>query len=96
MPSGLLKSGDSLDDTTRVRRGWTTKDFPKVRRAARRQVWIVEATSDGEMFYSPDGRSKALWHHTPSDRNALKAFRAPAEEGRLHLAGAQGQEGVTA
>jgi hypothetical protein len=68
------------------------KDFPKVRKAARRQGWHVEATSDGEMFYSPDGRSKALWHHTPSDRNAMKAFRAPTQEGRLRLATARRQE----
>ncbi len=50
------------------------KDFSEVRKAAKRQGWDVRPTSDGEMFYSPDGKSKALWHHTPSDRNALKVF----------------------
>lgn len=50
-------------------------DYPKVRRAAVKQGWRVERTAQGEMFYSPDGRSQALWHtaHASSDRHALDA-----------------------
>jgi hypothetical protein len=47
------------------------KDYPKVRKEAQRQGWIVKPTRKGEMFYSPDGATMVLWHHTPSDHRAL-------------------------
>jgi hypothetical protein len=61
------------------------KDYGKVRKEAIRQGWRVEATSDGEMFYSPDGSSKAAWHaaHASSDPNALKAHIRTMKKGGL-------------
>lgn len=49
------------------------KDYPKVRREAERQGWRVEPTSNGEMFYSPNGVDKAAWHtpHVSSSPRAL-------------------------
>ena len=51
------------------------KVYAKVREEAVEQGWRVEPTADGEMFFSPDGVSKAAWHtgHASSDPNALKA-----------------------
>jgi hypothetical protein len=52
-----------------------SKEYAKVRKEAEKQGWRVESTADGEMFFSPDGVSKAAWHHAhgSSDPNALKA-----------------------
>lgn len=52
------------------------KDYPKVRKAARKQGWRVEPTEHGEMFYSPDGSTKVAWHqsHSSSDPHALDAL----------------------
>ena len=52
------------------------KDYRKVRKSARKQGWIVEPTSSGEMFFSPDGQKQVVWHtaHASSDPHALDAF----------------------
>lgn len=56
-------------------------DYPKVRKAATKQGWSVESKADGEMFFSPDGVSKAHWLFTPSDRNAIKSFMRDLKRG---------------
>lgn len=58
-------------------------DYRKIRKAAIDQGWRVLPTRSGEMFYSPDGISKALWHHTPSDQRAVKNFLAELKRGGL-------------
>ncbi len=52
------------------------RDYPKVRKAARKQGWRVEATTEGEMLYAPDGQSKIVWHtaHASSDPHALDSL----------------------
>lgn len=52
------------------------KQYPKVRREAIRQGWLVTPTRHGEMFRSPDGRTAIAWHrvHRSSDPHALDAL----------------------
>jgi len=52
------------------------KEYPKVRREAIRQGWLVERTRQGEMFLSPDGRTAIAWHraHRSSDPHALDSL----------------------
>lgn len=39
----------------------------KVVEAAQQQGWRTDITKKGVMLYSPDGKTQALIHHTPSD-----------------------------
>ncbi len=52
------------------------KEYPKVRKAARKQGWKIEPIKSGEMFYSPDLQTKVPWHfaHSSSDPHALDGF----------------------
>jgi hypothetical protein len=58
-------------------------DYRKIRKAALGQGWRIEGTKAGEMFYSPDGKTKALWHFTPSDPRAMKNFLSVLKSGGL-------------
>lgn len=71
MQALLLESLTSLKEMGRM---VDNGDYPMVRREALRQGWRIVPKKSGEMFLSPDGERKAMWHFTPSDRNALKKF----------------------
>lgn len=58
--------------------GW---DYREVRREAIRQGWTIERRKKGEMFKSPDGSMQWMWHLTPSDVNAIRAFVRKLEKG---------------
>jgi hypothetical protein len=51
--------------------------------AAREQGWRIDSLKNGDMWYSPDGRTKVLWHRTPSDHRAEKNFLARMRQGGL-------------
>lgn len=63
------------------------REFPKIRKAAKRQGWVIRQTRDGEMFYSPDGTTKVAWHaaHGSSDPHALEAFVRQLKKGGFWL-----------
>ena len=56
-------------------------NYREVRREAIRQGRTIERRKNGEMFKSPDGSRQAMWHLTPSDVNAIRAFVRRLEKG---------------
>lgn len=59
-------------------------DYQEIAKAARDQGWRVDAKKKGDMWYSPDGRTKVMWHRTPSDKKrALRNFLARMRGGGL-------------
>jgi len=50
--------------------------FRDLQRQLRAQGWRLEPTRKGLMAYSPDGTTKVLMHHTPSDRRTYQNILA--------------------
>jgi hypothetical protein len=66
------------------RRAPRHRSSPGLLARLRAQGWRLEPTRKGLMDYSPDGSTKVLMHHTPSDRRAYQNILALLKKGAFN------------